>query len=124
VVNLARTIKKKELFHTKLANNYGGWIYCDNCEQTIGYLCYVTYHRVNFNYTCNCGNEGSVAIELNDSTVKETSSKKLNIIKNRLCCPEDNSPLITIQTKKLKKYSCQVVCSTCQKEYTEEGKEE
>ena len=37
---MARVLKNKELINTRLATNYGGWIYCNNCNENIGYLCY------------------------------------------------------------------------------------
>ncbi len=38
-------------------------------------------------------------------------------IKNRLCCPEDSSPLITILEKKLKSYKLAVTCKACSRIY-------
>ena len=43
---MARILKNKELVNTKLATNYGGWMYCDTCNENIGYLCYSTYTNV------------------------------------------------------------------------------
>lgn len=40
---MSRNTKIKELSHTRLANQYGGWIYCESCGENIGYLCYTTY---------------------------------------------------------------------------------
>ena len=47
----------------RLANTYGGWIYCGECDGSIGYLCYVTYDEVRFGYTCACGGHGSMRID-------------------------------------------------------------
>ncbi len=54
---MARILKNKELVNTRLATNYGGWMYCTNCNKNIGYLCYVTYDRLNLKYECNCGSK-------------------------------------------------------------------
>ena len=29
---MARTVKNKKLENTRLATNYGGWMYCDKCN--------------------------------------------------------------------------------------------
>ena len=29
---MARILKNKELVNTRLATNYGGWMYCDKCK--------------------------------------------------------------------------------------------
>lgn len=44
---MARILKEKELVNTRLATNYGGWMYCDKCGENIGYLCYSTYDNYN-----------------------------------------------------------------------------
>lgn len=49
---MSRTTKEKSLVNTHLATNYGGWMYCDNCQENIGYLCYATYDEITFNYEC------------------------------------------------------------------------
>lgn len=113
---MARTILKKELEKTRLANNYGGWIYCDECNKNIGYLCYVTYDMFKFEYTCKCGSHGKALIEM-EETPKESCNKDLITIKNRLCCPEDESPLVTIMDKNLESYKFEVVCDKCKKTF-------
>lgn len=117
---MARTLKKKELRGTRLAANYGGWIYCENCGQTIGYLCYVTYQSFRMNYTCKCGNCGSMYLTFNEKDTLETAKEELITIKNRLCCPSDNQPLITILFKKLERCHAEIVCETCNKKYIAE----
>lgn len=115
---MARTVKNKELVNTKLATNYGGWMYCDNCNENIGYLCYSTYDKIELNYTCNCGSKGSLLIDFQDSTTGQTCDNELIIIKNRLCCPKDQKPLITILEKKLANYELKITCQSCTNIYT------
>ena len=45
---MARVVKNKQLVNTRLAANYGGWMYCDKCNENIGYLCYATYDKLKF----------------------------------------------------------------------------
>lgn len=98
---MAQKIRYKKISNTTLANEYGGWIYCNGCGNTIGYLCYVTYGRFCFRYHCRCGNEGSIFIEKDDAAEEKlTGGKEPVIIKNRFCCTEDSSPLVTILSKK------------------------
>ena len=110
---MTRILKKKELVNTQLANNYGGWIYCDKCNENIGYLCYSTYDKLELNYVCNCGSCGSIILDFDDSKLGENSNDKLVIIKNRYCCPKDNEPLITILDKKVVNYEMMITCKSC-----------
>ena len=32
-------------------------MYCDKCNENIGYLCYATYDRLKLSYRCNCGSQ-------------------------------------------------------------------
>lgn len=110
---MARIIKTKELINTKLAANYGGWIYCNQCNENIGYLCYSTYDSVDFRYKCNCGCEGSIYIDFDDSRQGENCGGEMTVIKNRFCCSADNEPLITVLEKKLADYKINITCKTC-----------
>ena len=38
-------------------------------------------------------------------------------IKNRLCCPKDNEPLITILEKKVTTYELKITCNSCESIY-------
>ena len=91
-----RKSRKKLLENTKLASGYGGWIYCAHCNQNIGYLCYVTYDNFNFTYSCKYGSQGSICIVFDDVKDSCSSTHKLITLKNRLCCPVDQFPLLTI----------------------------
>lgn len=113
---MGRVPEHKELENTRLANGYGGWIYCGGCGKTIGYLCYVTYHKVRFDYQCQCGNHGLVNIAFGEGEGKK-SDHELTLIKNRLCCGEDESPLITVIEKNLDSFNLEIVCATCNNRY-------
>jgi len=110
---MARVLKNKELINTRLATNYGGWMYCDNCNENIGYLCYSTYDRLELQYQCHCGSHGSALLDFDDSKTGKNCSDKFIIIKNRLCCPKDKEPLITILDKKIDSYEMKVTCKSC-----------
>lgn len=114
---MSRTVKTKTLQNTRLATNYGGWTYCDKCQENIGYLCYATYDEINFEYQCQCGNHGKININFEDSQTGHPYEKPLTIIKNRLCCSDDESPLITILEKKLLNYQLEITCKVCHKAY-------
>ncbi len=115
---MARTVKTKELVNTRLATNYGGWMYCDKCNENIGYLCYATYDKINLEYQCSCGSKGSATIDFTDSEDGQECDDELIIIKNRLCCPADNQPLITILDKKVANHRLSITCKACHKTYT------
>lgn len=117
---MARTPKVKKLSGTRLANNYGGWIYCENCGQNIGYLCYVTYDHFRFHYHCKCGARGSAQIDFTEESKTAFSGDKPVMIKNRLSCPKDQSPLLTVLEKKLDSYSYEIQCIACNTKYTED----
>lgn len=114
---MGRTIKNKELINTRLATNYGGWMYCDKCNENIGYLCYSTYDNLTLNYECKCGSKGSIHINFEDSKIGEKTDKELITIKNRFCCSKDEEPLITILEKKVNSYNLEVTCKACQNIY-------
>lgn len=110
---MARVLKNKELVNTRLATNYGGWMYCDSCNENIGYLCYSTYDKLELKYVCNCGSQGSALLDFEDSKAGRMCDDELIVIKNRFCCPKDKSPLITILDKKVAKYELKVTCKDC-----------
>lgn len=118
---MARILKNKELTNLRLATNYGGWMYCTSCNQNIGYLCYVTYDSLKFTFTCNCGSRGSAFIDFEDTQKNIVANESLIEIKNRLSCPFDESPLITVLSKKLQMYELEISCKDCHKLYKERG---
>lgn len=114
---MARVVKGKELINTRLAANYGGWIYCDGCQKNIGYLCYSTYDSIKIRYKCNCGSSGFISLDFADGKIGHKCANELITIKNRLCCPSDNEPLITLLNKKLKSYELEITCKFCGGKY-------
>jgi len=117
---MARVLKDKELVNTRLATSYGGWVYCDKCNENIGYLCYSTYDKLELRYKCNCGSEGRALLDFEDSKMGKKCDDELILIKNRLCCPSDNEPLITILDKKVSSYNLNITCKSCEKIYKKE----
>jgi len=114
---MSRILKNKELENTRVATNYGGWIYCDKCNENIGYLCYSTYDKLILKYKCNCGNQGSALLDFQDSNIGKGCQDGLIVIKNRFCCPKDNEPLITILDKKVARYEIEITCKSCESIY-------
>jgi len=110
-------LESKELVNTRLATNYGGWMYCNKCNENIGYLCYSTYDKLELKYECNCGSQGSALLEFEDSKIGQKCNEELIIIKNRFCCPKDNEPLITILDKKVANYKMKITCKSCESIY-------
>ena len=116
---MARVLRNKELINTRLATNYGGWMYCDSCNENIGYLCYSTYDRIKLKYKCNCESQGSAFLDFEDSSIGKNciDEGELVIIKNRFCCTKDNEPLITILDKKVASYEMEITCKSCESIY-------
>ena len=112
VLQLARTPIIKNLTNSRLLKSYASWVYCDACGNTVAYLCYVTYDQVDFSYTCACGSCGRVEIEFAHEA-SQASDTALIPIKNRLCCPADQSTLITIVEKNVTDYTLFITCNTC-----------
>ena len=92
-------------------------MYCDTCNENIGYLCYYTYDRLELKYQCNCGSRGSAFIDFDDSKTGQICNDAFVIIKNRFCCAKDNEPLITILDKKVANYELKITCKACQSMY-------
>lgn len=84
---MARAVKNKELVNTRLAANYGEWMYCNKCGENIGYLCYSTYDRLELEYKCHCSSQGSILLDFKDSKPGQACDNKLAIIKNRFLLP-------------------------------------
>lgn len=118
---MSRIPINKELQNARLLKDYASWIYCTNCNKTVAYLCYVTYNNFDFSFTCNCGSKGSVKIDFNTDT-KEKDSQEFILSKNRLCCPNDHSPLLTIIDKNIEEWSGTISCVECNKKFQLQNK--
>ncbi len=114
---MARSIKNKELVDVRLATNYGGWMYCEKCNENIGYLCYSTYDKLELSYKCKCGNHGSILLDFVDSNLGTNCSDELITVNNRLCCPKDHEPLITLLENKITHYEMKITCKSCERIY-------
>ena len=101
---------------------YARWLYCDSCNKTVAYLCYVTYDYFRFQFTCVCGNKGWVENNFAQSNLASLSTGELELsAKNkRYCCSKDGSPLFSPVPKHLKSYKAEVVCKECGTLYTRE----
>lgn len=102
----------------RLLKNNGSWMYCDKCHKTVGYLCYTTYQDFRFDFVCKCQNKGSFRLSYQSESGSTKSNEKLKPIKNRLCCPKDDSPLFTIVEKNIESVSYSIVCKRCKTEYS------
>lgn len=108
----------KEIQNGRILKNNGSWMYCDKCNKTVAYLCYTTYQSFEFDFVCNCGNKGSFKLSYKSKENPTKSNKDLKLIKNRLCCAEDDSPLFTVVNKNIKHMKYQVTCKGCLTEYS------
>lgn len=103
---------------------HASWLYCDNCNKTVAYLCYVTYRYFHFSFTCSCGSKGWVEnqfgeeeqVTLTDGSLKRNSANK------RYCCEKDNNPLFSPVMKNLHSYQAEVICKECKTHYNIEEK--
>jgi hypothetical protein len=108
----------KEIQNGRILKNNGSLMYCKKCEKTVGYLCYSTYQDFRFDFVCKCGNKGSFRLKNQTENGLTKSNKELKTIKNRLCCPNDDSPLFTIVDKNIETVSYSVICKKCQTEFS------
>jgi hypothetical protein len=107
----------KEIHNGRILKNNGSWMYCDRCGKTVGYLCYTTYQDFQFDFVCKCGTHGSFRLKYPSDKGVTESDKKLITVKNRLCCPIDNSPLFTIVDKNVDVANYSVICKKCMNRY-------
>lgn len=110
----------KEIKNGRILKNNGSWMYCDKCNKTVGYLCYTTYESFQFEFDCKCGNKGAFRLSYKNDLVTKKTTENLKTNKNRLCCPNDDSPLFTIVEKNIEKVNYSVTCKKCLTEYTNE----
>jgi hypothetical protein len=106
-----------EIKNGRILKKNGSWMYCDKCNKTVGYLCYSTYQDFRFDFVCKCGNKGSFRFLYKTEEKSVQSNEKLKLNKNRLCCPNDNSPLVTIVDKNIDKVKLSITCKKCLTHY-------
>ena len=107
----------KHIVNGRILKANGSWLYCDTCNKTVGYLVYSTYQNFRFDFDCKCGNKGHFELEYKTDKEIEKSNVELITKKNRLCCPVDEVPLLTIVEKNINKYSYSVTCNKCFHKY-------
>ncbi|MGL5434974.1 MAG: hypothetical protein ACRDBO_06170 [Lachnospiraceae bacterium] len=98
---------------------HASWLYCDNCNKTIAYLCYVTYDYFRFSFICSCGCHGLVENKYDDIDLHDLAIGELirNTANKRYCCLHDDSALFSPVPKNLKSYSAEIVCKQCHTKY-------
>ncbi|TCO69000.1 hypothetical protein [Marinisporobacter balticus] len=106
----------REIENGRMLKNNGSWMYCNQCDNTIGYLCYSTYQTFEFKSKCSCGNVAKFKLGYFEDEYKN-SCKDLKLVKNRYCCPHDDSPLFSVVNKNIESYYCKVVCNECNTSY-------
>ncbi len=103
----------KEIKNGRLLKSNGSWMYCEKCNKTVGYLCYSTYQDFYFEFDCKCGNKGSFRLQYPSEENVRKSTVDLKEVKNRLCCPNDDSPLFTVVEKNIETFKYQITCKVC-----------
>ena len=98
---------------------HASWLYCDNCNKTVAYLCYVTYQYFRFEFTCSCGCDGFAENRYGGMDLSSLLTGELvcNTVNKRYCCAKDESPLFSSVPKNLKSYSAEIVCKECGTRY-------
>ncbi len=74
-----------------------------------------------FHFECNCGNKGSFRLSYETDNIITNADKELKLIKNRLCCPNDNSPLFSIVEKNIKRVEYSITCKECLSQFSGVG---
>ena len=120
--------KDKPIIKTENAHflkGHASWLYCDNCNKTVAYLCYVTYSYFLFSFECSCGSHGKVEnsyCEVDGTNKIDLENLKTGALINnssnkRFCCANDDSALFSAVSKNLKSYSGEIVCKECDTKY-------
>ncbi len=99
---------------------HASWLYCDGCNKTVAYLCYVTYRYFAFSFTCKCGCSGWVENKYGGVDVSGLAKGELahSAANNRYACSRDGSALFSPVAKNLASYTAEVVCKQCNTKYT------
>lgn len=112
-----KPIVKAEQAH--FLKGHASWLYCDHCNKTIAYLCYVTYRYFHFSFVCSCGTQGCVENKYEDFDGQASLPDKpsCNPANKRYCCVHDNAALFSPVAKNLKSYTAEIVCKQCNTRY-------
>lgn len=99
---------------------HASWLYCDSCNKTVAYLCYVTYRYFKFTFTCSCGHHGWVENRYDDFDFSKLPAGQLgqSAANKRYCCAKDDNALFSPVPKNLKSYSAEIVCRQCGTAYS------
>lgn len=115
----ARKLIQRELSNGRMLKQNGSWLYCNNCNNTVGYLCYSTYDHFEYIAICKCGVTSSFTLTYEKTELK-INTEPIKLVKNRYCCSNDDSPLFTIVSKNVESYKYSVVCKACKMAYISE----
>ncbi|MDH6367915.1 MULTISPECIES: hypothetical protein [unclassified Breznakia] len=98
---------------------HASWLYCDSCNKTVAYLCYVTYRYFRFSFTCSCGASGSVENRFGDIDLNKLALGTLqrSEVNKRYICEKDASALFSVVPKNIQSYKATVVCASCDTRY-------
>ncbi|MFH2060745.1 MAG: hypothetical protein ABIJ59_17855 [Pseudomonadota bacterium] len=107
----------KHIENGRMLKKTGSWLYCNQCNKTVGYLCYSTYQNFDFSFHCNCGNNGLFSLSFETEQNIQESKDELLLKKNRFCCPNDEAPLFSIVDKHIEAYSYSVTCNKCYSQF-------
>jgi len=115
----AQKPKSVTLENAHYLKTHASWLYCDNCNKTVAYLCYVTYSYFCFDFVCGCGNHGAAEniFDTMELDKLESGSLTLKPENKRFCCEKDGESLFSAVPKNLKSYSAIIVCKKCKTKY-------
>lgn len=116
-------IMEKPVVKTQNAHylkGHASWLYCDNCNKTVAYLCYITYRYFRFDFTCSCGCCGFAENQFGEADLHTPPAGELQVnpANKRYCCMNDDLPLFSVVPKNLQSYNATVVCKECNTVYT------
>lgn len=92
---------------------HASWLYCDQCNKTVAYLCYVTYRYFRFSFICACGSRGWVENRLGEVDLSSLEAGELaqNPANKRYCCAHDASALFSPVLKNLQAFDTRYAIS-------------
>ena len=114
---IEKPVTKTENAH--FLKGHASWLYCDGCQKTIAYLCYVTHSYFRFSFTCSCGAVGWAENAYADVDMQKAQSMQpaRNPANKRFCCANDGAALFSPVPKNLRTYSAKAICKQCNAAY-------